>query len=146
MPNQASTRSHYQLRLVKRIDKGKIVTHAKIAYAKGVDARDKVLDVFEANSDRSALQRAREYCKSGDKKKGPLPGEFLGVVLVKFESDPAKPGLIRRGGTPGAATVVNRRRRVAGKTAWIYYVDPEIHAYHVDSKSHMIGKPVLLAK
>ena len=75
--------AHYQLRLVQRFDGQRIVTHRPLARAKSLKARDKTLD-FTAGSESAVLQKARDYCRRGAKRKGELPGRtFIGVVLVK---------------------------------------------------------------
>jgi hypothetical protein len=135
MPDQMASRSHYQLRLVKRVDRKRVVTHPPLAHAKSVNARDKTLDIFQANNDRAALQRAREYGLKSLQKKGPLPGDYRGVVVVKHQTAHAKPFLVEQTKS-GAIEIVNRRRRLAGSTVWLYYLDNEGNAWNLDAKSH----------
>ena len=137
----AEKRKHYQIRLVKRFDGRRIVTHPPLANAKSTGSRDKTLDVFEATSDRSALGRAREYNRRSDKRKGPLPGDYLGAVVVRYETDTSKQGVIRR--SRGGSEVTNRRRRLKGTTSWLYFVDPEGDAYHVDARTYSLKGRVL---
>ncbi len=132
----AKERTHYQIRLVERFAGRRIVTHRQLAHAKSTESRDKTLDIFQADSDRSALQRAREYIARSERRKGPLPADFLGVVVAKYETDPSKPGLIRRIKGQSMPEVTNRRTRTRGTTAWLYFVDIFGNAYHVDAKRH----------
>ena len=131
-------RSSYQLRLVKRIDGRKLVTHGKLAHAKSTQARDKTLDIFQASNDRAALQRAREYSNRSPQRKGSLPGDFRGVVVVKFVNDSAKPGVMRQRKAYGLPEVTNRRRRLPNTTTWLYYVDAAGDAHRVHPKAHVI--------
>lgn len=86
MPDKSQTLTHYQLRLVKRIDGRILITHSELANGGATGARDKTLDVFQANNDNAALQRARDYVHRSIRKKGSLPGEFRSVVVVKYEN------------------------------------------------------------
>ena len=128
MAKQLPGNVHFQIRLVKRFDGKKIVTHGTLAHAKSLQAKDKTLDLV--GTEKGALQQARNYCKRGSRRKGPLPGEFLGVVLIKYDSNPNKPRTVRSGA--GGFQVTHRPRRVTATTTWLYYVDPDANAYQVD--------------
>ena len=136
-------RFQYQLRLVERFDGRRIVTHGHLAHAKSIGARDKTLDFIQATNDRAALGHARKYVGRSDHRKGTAPGEFQGVVVVRSETDTAKPGLIRRARAHQLPEVTNRRRRRCDTTIWLYYVDPSGAAYNVDAKSHTVKSPVV---
>ena len=136
------TGAHYQFRLVKQIRGSRIVTHQVIAHSKSPIARDKSLDIFEADSDIAALQRARSYIRRSGGNKGPLPGEFRGVVVVRYATDPAKPGLIGARNKWGQVEVTNRRRRLQGTTTWLYYIDPTGQAYSLGPNTHRIERQV----
>ena len=141
MPNRSQTRTHYQLRLVKRIDGRKFVTYSTLANAGSTGARDKTLDVFQANNDKAALQRARDYVHRSVRRKGPLPGEFRGVVVVKYEHDPERPALVTQQ-VQGPLEMTNRRDRLKGTTTWLYYIDSTVDAYTVDATNHEVTDPV----
>ena len=127
---------HFQLRLVKRFDGTRIVTHANLGQPNEGTARDHVLDLF--GNERSALQAARNYCARGEKRKGPLPGQFLGVVVVKYESDPSRWKSVKPGSFGSYIMLSRRPPRVVGKTIWLYYVDPQSKAFHVDARTHHV--------
>lgn len=130
-------RSHYQLRMVKRLDGKKLVTHQPLANVKSTTARDKTLDEFQANTDRGALQHARNFLRRSPARQGPLPDPFLGVVVAKFDSDPSKPGIIRALNPYGNVEVINRRQRMKGTTTWLFFVNVEGNAFHVDSERRL---------
>ena len=142
MSNQSQSRSHYQFRLVKRIDGRKLVTHAILANARSKGARDKTLDIFQASNDRAALQRARDYFHRAVQNKGPLPGEFRGVVVVKYDSDPKKPAIISQPKLHGPLETANRRRQLRGTTTWLYYLDPKGDVFYVDAVDHHVKDQV----
>jgi hypothetical protein len=77
------------LRLVKELRgsprRREIITLPFLGKPKEGAKDDHTLDLHA--TERSALQAARNYCNRSDKRKGLLPGQFLGVVVVKFESD-----------------------------------------------------------
>ena len=128
----------YQLRLVKRFDGKSIVTHQPLAQPKSFKAKDKTLD-FTSGSEKGALQRARDYCRRGDNRKGELPGEFLGVVLVKHSSDRDKSIAV----APSGFQVTKRPKRTVGTTVWTHYVDADGRAYTVDPSTHNVLGPVV---
>lgn len=133
MPRQ-DVHAHYQLRLVKRIDGTRIVTHGQLAQPKSLNAPDKTMD-FNVGSVRAALTRAKDYCRRGCRRKGGLPGEFFGVVLVKHESDAKKSVAVK---TPGFE-VTKRPKRIPDTTVWLYYVSQDLEAYEV-TEGHEIGR------
>ena len=112
---QLDPHAHYQLRLVRRFDGAGIMTHPSLAQPKSLKARDKTLDIT-AGSERGALQKARNYCRRGAKRKGELPGEFIGVVLVKHVSDASRPITVKRSGfqVDQKAQTNNRNHRLDG--------------------------------
>ena len=130
-------RSHYQLRMVKRLDDRKLVTHRPLANAKSASARDKTLDEFQANSDRGALQHGRNFLRRSSARQGPMPDPFLGVVVSKFDSDPSKPGIIRPLSRYGNVEVVNRRWRMKGTTTRLFFINVEGFPFHVDSERRL---------
>ena len=129
--------AHYQLRLVRRFDGRRLVTHSPLAQPKSLKDRDKTLDIT-AGTERGALQKARHYCRRGPKRKGELPGEFLGVVLVKHTSDSNKSIAVTR-----SYQVTKRPKRTTGSTVWLYYVDADGHAFTVDQLTHYVLNPVV---
>lgn len=129
---------NYQLRLVKRIDGSRIVTHQVMSQPKSLNAKDKTLD-FTIGTEKGAIQRARDYCRRGANRKGELPGEFLGVVLVKHSSDKGKPVSV----SPVGFQVTKRHKRTVGTTVWTHYVDRDGRAYTVDPKTHDVLDPVI---
>jgi hypothetical protein len=141
MPKRLSPNEHFQLRLVKRFDRKVIKTYGELAQPNEGAAKDHIMDFFD--NERSALQAARNYSARGEKRKGPLPGEFLGVVVVKYESDPNKWITIRPGSFFPRAKVSHRPRRVPGTATWLYYVSSDEKAFYVDSKTHEKGDPVV---
>jgi len=132
---------HFQLRLVKRFDGKRIVTHRSLGQPNEGVAKDHVLDLYD--NERSVLQAARNYCARGDKRKGPLPGPFLGVVVVKYESDPSRWKSIKPGSLGSDFQLSRRPQRVTGKTSWLYYVDPDSKAFHVNAKTHRVEGTVV---
>ena len=124
---------HFQLRLVKRIDGRRIVTHGPMANANGIAAKDKTLD-FSTKGE--AVKSAKDYCCRGSRRKGPLPGEFLGVVVVRRESDQTR--WISVGSLTAGMKVSKRPKRVKGTTTWLSYVDKDGVEYHVDPVTHRI--------
>jgi len=132
---------HFQLRLVKRFDGRRIVTYPNLGQPNEGAAEDHTLDLFP--NEKSALQAARNYCARGEKRKGPLPGEFLGVVVVKFESDPSKWKSVRPGTFGPGLKLSGRPRRAPGTATWLYYVSPDEKAFHVYPATHEIGHPVV---
>ena len=137
--NQFDANVHYQLRLVKRIDGGRIVTHGPLAQPKGLGARDKTVDF---GTEKGALQAARNYSKRGERRKGPLPGDYMGAVVTKFVTDAARFGAIKPGNVPGGFILTNRSKRLEGTTTWLYYVDPDGKAFHVSAETHRVGGAV----
>ena len=132
---------HFQLRLVKHLDGTRIVTHPNLGQPNEGTTKDHVLD--RCDNERSALQAARNYCARGEKRKGPLPGQFLGVVVVKYESDPSRWKSVKPGSFSSYFKLSRRPPRVVGKTIWLYYVDPQSKAFHVDAKTHhLVGSVV----
>lgn len=129
--------AHYQLRLVQRFDGARIVTYASLAQPKSLEAKDKTLDLT-AGSEKGALQKARNYCRRGAKRKGELPGEFIGVVLVKHVSDTGRPITVTRSGFQ----VTKRPKRTTGTTVWLYYVDADGKAFMVDPSTHHVLNPL----
>ncbi len=127
---------HFQLRLVKRFDGTRIVTHPNLGQPNEGAANDHVLDLYD--NERSALQAARNYCARGEKRKGPLPGQFLGVVVVKYESDPSRWKSVKPGSFGSGFKLSRRPPRVKGKTIWLYYVDPQSKAFHMDARTHHV--------
>lgn len=125
---------HFQLRLVKSIDeKGKISTHHKMARPKGMKG-DQTLDLY--TSEQGILMKAHAYCSRTDERKGPFPEPFLGVVVVKHESDPDKWDL---GFPVGQHLKLNKRpRRMKKTTIWLYYIDPRSEEFYMDNKTHRI--------
>jgi hypothetical protein len=140
MANRLPTNAHFQLRLVKRFDGRRIVTFGNLAKPKEGEAKDQTLDLFA--NERSALQYARNYCSRGERRKGPLPGEFLGVVIVQHESDPSKWKSIAPGSPLRGAVLANRPKRAKDTTVWRFYVDPDGKAYAVNPKTHEIDGPI----
>jgi len=143
----------FQLRLVKELRgsprRREIITLPFLGKPKEGAKDDHTLDLHA--TERSALQAARNYCNRSDKRKGLLPGQFLGVVVVKFESDPSGskrvpitvPKRLMKGRDWG------RKRRELGTTTWLYYIEPQepqsCKAFHVDttlSGEHRIGEEV----
>jgi hypothetical protein len=108
MAKRLPPNAHFQLRLVKRFDGRRLVTYQNLGQPNEGAAKDHTLDLFE--NERSALQAARNYSARGEKRKGPLPGEFLGIVVVKYESDPSKWRSVRPGAF-GAGLKLSRRPR-----------------------------------
>ncbi len=135
---QLDPHAHYQLRLVRRFDGAGIMTHPSLAQPKSLKARDKTLDIT-VGSERGALQKARNYCRRGAKRKGELPGEFIGVVLVKHVSDASRPITVKRSGFQ----VTKRPRRTTGTTVWMDFVDADGKAYTVDPATHYVLNPVV---
>lgn len=138
---------HFQLRLVKELRGSRIITGKSLADIKEGANDDHILDLLAR--ERSALQEARNYCNRSDKRKGLLPGQFLGVVVTKFESDPSGskrvpttvPKRLMKGSRWG------RKRRVKDTTTWLYYIEPQsckasCKAFHVDARTHQIMGPV----
>jgi hypothetical protein len=131
----------FQLRLVKELRGRKIITRKFLADIKEGANDDHTLDLLAR--ERSALHEARNYCSRSDERKGLLPGQFLGVVVTKFESDPS--------GSKRVSTTVpkrlmkgsrwGRKRRAKDTTTWLYYVDPQSKAFHVDAKTHRVMGP-----
>ncbi len=140
MSNRLPANIHFQLRLVKRCDGRKIVTYGNLAKPKEGAAKDQTLDLFP--TEKSALQAARNYSLRGEKRKGHLPGNFLGVVVVSYESDPTRWRSIRPGAIGGGFQLANRPARVKGTVTWHYYVNPDGKAYHINSETHEVGDPV----
>lgn len=128
--------THYQIRLVKRFDGAKIVSHSPLAQPKSLNDIDKTLDAT-VGTQKGALQKARNYCRRGATRKGDLPGKFLGVVVVKHVSSLQKPIAFARSGQ-----VTKRPKRVVGTTDWLYFVDPDARAYYVDASTHNVLGPV----
>ena len=136
----------FQLRLVKELKGSRIITGRSLADIKEGANDDHTLDLLAR--ERSALQEARNYCSRSDERKGLLPGQFLGVVVTKFESDPSGskrvpttvPKRLMKGGDWG------RKRRVKDTTTWLYYIEPQsCKAFHVDttlSGEHRTGEEV----
>jgi hypothetical protein len=141
---------HFQVRLVKELrgspGRLQIITHPVLAKPKEGANDDHTLDLHA--TERSALQAARNYCSRGDRRKGLLPGQFLGVVVVRFESDPSGskrvpttiPKRLMKGSDWG------RKRREPDTTTWLYYIEPQsCKAFHVDtgpSGEHHVGREV----
>ena len=138
MAKRLPPNTHLQLRLVKRFDGRRLVTYRNLAQPKEGAAKDHTLDLFL--NERSALQAARNYCARGEKRKGPLPGEFLGVVVVKHESEGSKSARV---GPWGPGKLIGRRPRVPGTTTWLYYVSPECEAFHIDPVTQEKGERVV---
>ena len=140
---------HFQLRLVKELrgrpGSREIITLPFLGKSKERAKDDHTLDLHA--TEQSALQTAHNYCERGDKRKGLLPGQFLGVVVVKFESDSSgqKPKTVPRT-LPKHMIVTARKRREKGTTTWLYYIEPQsCQAFHVDttlSGEHRIGEEV----
>lgn len=130
---------HFQLRLVKRIDeKGTIYTHHKMAHPKGMKD-DQTLDLYP--TEQGILMKASAYCSRTDERKGPFPEPFLGVVVVKHESDPDKWDL--RSPVGQHLELKERPPRVVKTTIWRYYIDSQSEAFYVDDKTHRIMGPVV---
>jgi hypothetical protein len=141
MAKRFAPNEHFQLRLVKRFDGRRIVTYPKLGQPNESAAKDHILDFFD--NERSVLQAARTYCARGEKRKGPLPGEFLGVVVVKFAGDPSRWGSLLSGAkVPQGVRLSGRPRRMPGTATWLYYLTSEGKALHVDPVTHEIGLPV----
>jgi len=135
---------HFQLRLVKELRGSRIITRKSLADIKEGANDDHTLDLLAR--ERSALQEARNYCNRSDERKRLLPGQFSGVVVTKFESDPS--------GSKRVPTTVSKRlmkgscwgrkRRVKDTTTWLYYIEPQsCKAFHVDARTHHIVGPVV---
>lgn len=132
---------HFHLRLVKCFDGTRIVTHLNLAQPNEGTAKDHVWDLYK--NERSVLKAARNYCARGEKRKGPLHGQFLGVVVVKYESDPSRWKSVKPGSFGSSFKLSGRPQRVVGKTIWLYYVDPQSKAFHVDARTHHVVGPVV---
>ncbi len=132
---------HFQLRLVKRFDGTRVVTHPNLGQPNEGTAKDHVLDLFD--NERSVLQAARNYCARGEKRKGSLPGQFLGVVVMKFEGDPSRWKSVKPGSFSSYFKLSRRPPRVKGKTIWLYYVDPQSKAFHMDARTRQVMAPVV---
>ena len=127
---------HFQFRLVKCFRGTRIITHRSMAQPNEGAPKDHVLDLFD--NERSVLQKARNYCARGEKRKGPLPGPFLGIVVVKYESDQSRWKSVKPGSFGSGFKLSRRPSRVKGKTIWLYYVDPHSKAFHMDAKTHRV--------
>lgn len=131
---------HFQLRLVKELrgrpGSREIITLPFLGKSKERAKDDHTLDLHA--TEQSALQTAHNYCERGDKRKGLLPGQFLGVVVVKFESDPSRWKSVKPGSFGSGFKLRGRPPRVKGKTIWLYYVDPQSKAFHVDARTHRV--------
>lgn len=130
---QLEPHAHYQLRLVRRFDGARIVTYSSLAQPKSLKDTDKTLDAIPGDK-KGALQKARNYCRRGDKGKGDLPGEFIGVVVVKHVFDANRPITVRR----ADFQVTKRPKRTTGTTVWMYYVNADGQAYTIDSSTHHV--------
>ena len=143
---------HFQLRLVKELrgqpQSREVFTYPFLAKSKERAKDDHTLDLHATES--SALQAACNYCRRGDKRKGLPIEQFLGVVVVKHESDSSgqKPKLVPRT-LPKQIIVTARKRRKKGTTTWLYYIEPQsCKAFHVDTvisgehRKHRIGEEV----
>jgi len=100
-------------------------------------------------TERSALQAARNYCRRSDKRKGLLPGQFLGVVVVRFEGDPSGAKLVQTT-IPQKRIGGHSKQREPNTTTWLYYIEPEsCKAFHVDTvlsgrrKVRLVGEEVI---
>ncbi len=120
---------HFQLRLVKSIDeKGKISTHHKMAHPKGIKD-DLTLDLY--TTEQGILVKAKAYCSRTDERKEPILEPFLGVVVVKYESDPERWDLDF---PVGQHLKLNKRpRRMKKTTIWRYYIDSQSEAFYMDN-------------
>jgi len=135
----------FQFRLVKELRgsprRREIITLPFLGKSKEGANDDRTLRL-QAN-EQSALQAARNYCRRSDARKGLPAGLFLGVVVVKFESDPT--------GSKRVLTTVPQwrirgrsKKRKPGTTTWLYYIEPEsCKVFHVDTTpggDHFIGE------
>ncbi len=144
MTKNLSSNVHFQFRLVKELKgpRPSIITKLGLAKYKERAKDDKTIDLL--HTDREALKYARNYCSRSDKRKGLVPGQFLGLVVTKFTSESA--------GKPVPRTIPYRRikgprgRREPCTTTWLYYIEPQsCQAFFVDttpSGKHFIGEPL----
>jgi hypothetical protein len=140
---------HFQLRLVKELrglpgGRRKIVTLPFLGRPKEGAKDDCTLRLYA--TERSALQAARNYCQRSDERKGLPAGLFLGVVVVKFESDPSGGSRLVRTTIPQRLIGGHSKPRERGTTTWLYYIEPEsCKAFSVDttiSGEHLVGEEV----
>ena len=141
---------HCQLRLVKELRgslrRRELITLPFLGKPKEGAKDDHTLDLHATG--RSALQVARNYCMRSDRRKDILSGQFLGVIVVKFESDSSGskfvpttvPTWLMKGRNWG------RKRRESETTTWLYYVEPQsCKAFHVvtaQSRKHHVGDEI----
>ncbi len=140
---QPNIHVHYQLRLVRRLDGTKIVTHGRLAQLKSLKDPDKTLD-FTAGSEKAALKKVRDYYWRGPRRKGELPGDFIGAVLVKHTTDAGRSITVKPPSRFQAGFQVTKRpRRTTGTTVWLYYLDANGLVYTVDPLTHNKLDPVV---
>ena len=131
---------HFQLRLVKRIDAGQIVTHGPVGVVNSLDAPDNTMDF--GGTEKGVLQHARNYCRRGAARKGPLPGPFLGVVVVEHESDSSILELANIRNMPRGTHIKGRAHSLKGTTKWLFYIKSTGEAFYLN-RTHHIGAKVL---
>ena len=140
----------FQLRLVKELRgsprRREIITLPFLGKSKEGSKDDRTLRLQA--TERSALREARDYCSRNDERKGLLPGQFLGVVVTKFESDPTGSKRVPRT-IPQKRIGGHSKPREPGTTTWLYYIKPQsCKAFHVDTILsgerivHLIGEEV----
>lgn len=139
--NNLKSNEHFQLRLVKELrgpDKRQIITFAFLGKAKEGKKYDKTLDFYA--TEKGALQQARNYCWRSDERKGLLPGQFQGIVLIKFESK--SDSFLVRHTLPNVQSADKPRK--PGTTRWLYYLEPKnCNVFHVsttEAGEHFIGE------
>lgn len=136
MTKKLLSNKQFQIRLVKEIRNGEIITYQTMA---NLGKRDKTLRLLV--TEQSALQVARNYCNRSDVRKGlPVGQEFNGVVLSWHEDVRSNPKPIPTT-IPQSRIHGGSKERKVGTTTWLYYVDKSCKAFYVDDQ-HRVGKEV----
>ena len=129
----------YQLRFVKEIRNGKLVTYPGYARVQRSGLRPTIIDQYMGGgpnvaSDKGALEKTRAYLDRHEKGSLPAPWERIkGVVLTRCKGT----GKVKY--SLGRQRVQKGPQKRSGTTEWLYYVDKDGNEYSIESETKRIG-------